>query len=78
MNDLYDLLLPLCIHFNIAWQAQPPPKDISANLPLWFLWYIRITAPSSKTARCNKRMIPINRLHMHWFPYGSSFCMKIF
>ena len=67
MNNLNNPILLFRRHLIIARQAQSSSENIRADIHAC-TGYIRIALSASVSLYRNKRMIAINRLHVHWLP----------
>ena len=67
MNDLNNPILLLFSHLVITGKAKPSTENIGSYVDSR-AFYIGICAASAIALDCNKRICPVDRLHMHGLP----------
>ena len=65
MNNLNNPILLLFRHLVITRQTKSTPENINSYVHSR-AFYVSICAPSAITLNRNKRIGPVDRLHMHW------------
>ena len=74
MNDVNNLILFLTRHLIIRWEAEPPTKDVSADVDAG-TGDVGVGAAAAVAFGGDEGVGAVDRLHMHRLPDRSALCI---